>query len=165
MSGEPGATSGPPGPEAEDGALDPTASKTWQTLRGLAARDLPPVSALFEKEPSRLETMCLRPFDDLVADLSKQRVDAATWSALAALAVERRVPEAIQAMCRGERLNVTEDRAALHVALRASAGSAFELDGVDVANVARAERARVGAFVEAVRTGSFAPAMAAASHM
>ena len=40
MSGEPGATSGPPGPEAEDGALDPTASKTWQTLRGLAARDL-----------------------------------------------------------------------------------------------------------------------------
>src|SRR5690242_19514632 len=65
-------------------------------------------------------------------DYAKHRIDAETLRLLVALADARGLRERVNAMFRGEHVNVTEDRAALHVALRMPAGTSLVVDGVDV---------------------------------
>ncbi|HEY9400952.1 MAG TPA: glucose-6-phosphate isomerase, partial [Luteimonas sp.] len=89
----------------------------------------------------------------LYLDYSKQRVDDETLQLLFALARACGVPARIEAMFRGEHVNVTEDRPALHVALRAPAGERLEVDGVDVIAQVHAVLDRMAAFSSKVRDG------------
>jgi len=91
--------------------------------------------------------------DDLLFDYSKQRIDAATFPLLLQLAGAAGVEAKRDAMFRGERINLTEGRAALHSALRNFSGRPVLLDGVDVMPEVEAERAKMLEFAADVREG------------
>jgi glucose-6-phosphate isomerase len=90
---------------------------------------------------------------DLYLDWSKNRVTDETVRLLVALAERAGLRRRIDAMFAGERINVTEDRPVLHVALRAPAGSPILVDGHDVVPDVHAVLARMRAFAEEVRDG------------
>ncbi|MEZ5289927.1 MAG: glucose-6-phosphate isomerase [Vicinamibacterales bacterium] len=107
---------------------------------------------LFAEDPGRFGRLSLR-FDDLLVDFSKQRVTAETMALLAELARETGVDALRDRMFAGDRINTTEGRAVLHVALRAAATRDIRVDGHDVMPDVTAARARVAAFAEEVRLG------------
>src|SRR5690606_4884816 len=86
---------------------------------------------------------------------SRQRIDDDTLQLLFELARARDVRGHIAAMFRGERVNVTENRPALHVALRAPRGMRIEVDGRDVVPDVHAVLDRMAAFSDAVRAGAW----------
>jgi glucose-6-phosphate isomerase len=90
---------------------------------------------------------------ELYLDWSKNRVTDETVRLLVALAERAGLRARIDAMFAGERINVTEDRPVLHVALRAPAGSSILVDGHDVVPDVHAVLARMRAFAEEVRAG------------
>ena len=91
----------------------------------------------------------------LYLDYSKNRVTDETLVLLLRLAAESGLRERIAAMFAGEKINVTEDRAVMHVALRAPAGERLLVDGADVVPEVQAVLARMAAFCDAVRGGSW----------
>ncbi len=88
-------------------------------------------------------------------DYSKQRVTDETLRLLVALAEECGVPGRIEAMFRGERINVTENRPALHVALRAPRTASIVVDGEDVVPKVHDVLDRMASFSERVRSGEW----------
>src|SRR5690606_20308466 len=105
---------------------------------------------LFAADPQRGERMVAQ-VGDLVVDYAKQRVTDETLRLLAALAERAGLRERIDAMFAGERINTTEDRAVLHVALRAPADATITTDGQDVVPQVHEVLARMRAFAEQVR--------------
>ncbi|MGB2135567.1 MAG: glucose-6-phosphate isomerase, partial [Flavobacteriales bacterium] len=103
----------------------------------------------FAADSARLESLT-EELPGLYLDLSKQRWDSEVKDALIALAKEADVTGAIRDLFGGVRLNTTEDRAVLHMALRADAGDRFEVDGNDVLDGVIAVRSRMLEFVDAV---------------
>lgn len=91
----------------------------------------------------------------LFLDYSKNRIDARTLELLIGLANERGVAAQRDAMFRGERINLTENRAVLHTALRAPRDTPLMLDGHDVNADVHAVLDRMRAFTDAVRAGSW----------
>jgi glucose-6-phosphate isomerase len=88
-------------------------------------------------------------------DYSKNRVTDETIRLLLQLAKERGVAERRDAMFRGEKINVTEKRAVLHVALRAPKGTQIKVDGVDVVPEVHAVLDKMAAFSNRVRSGEW----------
>ena len=88
-------------------------------------------------------------------DYSKQRVTDETLRLLVALAEDCGVPERIEAMFRGERINTSEDRAVLHVALRAPRNASILVDGEDVVPAVHEVLDRMAAFADQVRGGDW----------
>ncbi|MEN3316247.1 MAG: glucose-6-phosphate isomerase [Acidimicrobiaceae bacterium] len=91
--------------------------------------------------------------DGLYLDYSKNRLTAETIDLLVALAEKAGLRDRIEAMFAGDKINVTEDRAVLHVALRAPAGTSIDVDGVDVVPEVHAVLDKMGTFAERVRSG------------
>jgi glucose-6-phosphate isomerase len=91
----------------------------------------------------------------LYLDYSKNRVTDKTLKLLLALAEECQLSDRIAAMFDGERINTTEDRAVLHVALRAPRGQRIVLDGVDVVPGVHEVLDRMAAFADQVRDGTW----------
>ncbi len=89
----------------------------------------------------------------LYLDYSKNRITPDTLPLLAALAEESGMPARRDAMFAGERINVSEDRSVLHVALRMPANRSLVVDGVDVVKEVHAVLTRMAAFSEEVRSG------------
>jgi glucose-6-phosphate isomerase len=119
-----------------------------ETLAGLHLRDL------FAADPTRGETLTVDAAD-LHLDYSKNRLTAETVRLLVAVAERAGLRERIEAMWAGEHINVTEDRAVLHVALRAPAGTSITTGGHDVVPDVHAVLDRMAAFAEAVRAGAW----------
>jgi glucose-6-phosphate isomerase len=88
-------------------------------------------------------------------DYSKNRVNDETMTLLAHLAEQSGLRARIDAMFAGEQLNVTENRAVLHVALRAAKGEHILVDGIDVVPAVREVLARMGEFADKVRRGQW----------
>ena len=86
---------------------------------------------LFNNDPSRFDQFSLK-WNDFLVDYSKNLITEESIQLLLALANEKGVPGAIEAMFSGEKINFTEDRAVLHTALRNRSGSAVLVDGEDV---------------------------------
>jgi glucose-6-phosphate isomerase len=107
---------------------------------------------LFAADPGRGETMTCEA-GDLYLDWSKQRVTGETIGLLVALAERAGLRRRIDAMFGGERINVTENRAVLHVALRAPEGSSIEVDGQNVVPGVHEVLGRMRAFADEVRSG------------
>jgi glucose-6-phosphate isomerase len=107
---------------------------------------------IFASDPTRGERLTAEAAG-LYLDYSKHRVTAETLRLLLRLAVDCDLAGRIGAMFKGERINVTEKRAALHVALRAPAGERILVDGVDVVSEVHAVLGRMAAFAEDVRAG------------
>jgi glucose-6-phosphate isomerase len=109
---------------------------------------------LFRDDPGRAERMTLE-VGDLFADWSKNLVTDETMHGLVRLAEAAGMRERIGAMLRGEVVNVTEGRAALHVALRAPADETIRVDGRDVVPEVHEVLGRMSAFADAVRSGTW----------
>src|ERR1700739_2559760 len=109
-----------------------TERKAWKALqthfdavRGLHLRNL------FAADPKRGERLTVEAVG-LFLDYSKNRITDETVTLLVRLAEECGLRDRIAAMFRGEKINVTENRAVLHAALRAPRGTSIVLDGQDV---------------------------------
>ena len=120
----------------------------YAEIRDLQLRDL------FESDPGRGERMTLEA-GGLYLDYSKHRVTSDTLQLLRELAAERGFEERTQAMFRGEAVNVSEGRSALHVALRMPSSRSLIVGGVDVVKEVHEELDRLTAFTEAVRSGEW----------
>jgi len=131
------------------------ASRAWQALRahheGLADLDL---RRLFAADPGRAERFSLEA-EGIHFDYSKNLIDADTVRLLVDLARAAGLRERIDAMFRGERINVTEDRAVLHVALRAPRGASIAVGGRNVVRDVHAVLDRMAGFAERVRSGAW----------
>jgi glucose-6-phosphate isomerase len=106
----------------------------------------------FAADPARFATMHVV-LDDLLFDYSKQRVTLATLARLESLAKAADVEGKREAMFRGDLINSTERRAALHTALRNFSGAPVMVEGRDVMPEISAERVKVAAFASDVREG------------
>ena len=129
--------------------------KAWQALErhhseiaGLHLRDL------FADDPGRGERMAAEAAG-IYLDYSKNRVTGETMRLLVALAEESELVDRRDAMFRGEHINVSEDRAVLHVALRMPRDASLVADGVDVAGQVHEVLDRMGRFCERVRSGEW----------
>jgi glucose-6-phosphate isomerase len=134
---------------------DLTARPQWQALKKhfaqIGGRHL---REMFASDAQRGER-CTLEAAGLYLDYSKQRVTADTLVLLQELAEACGVPQRIEAMFRGERINTTENRAVLHVALRAPQGEQILVDGRDVVADVHAVLERMSAFAEQVRSGQW----------
>ncbi|MCC6468938.1 MAG: glucose-6-phosphate isomerase [Alphaproteobacteria bacterium] len=110
--------------------------------------------ALFAADPQRASRFTLR-LDDLLLDYSKNRVTARTMELLGALARAADVKGGIARMFAGERINTTENRAVLHVALRNRSNAPILVDGQDVMPAVNAVLAQMRRFSDAVRGGGW----------
>ncbi len=109
---------------------------------------------LFAKDPQRGERMTCEAAG-LFLDYSKNRITDQTIKLLVELATESALHERIDAMFSGEKINVTEDRAVLHVALRAPRDAAITVDGRNVVPEVHAVLDRMTDFTERVRGGAW----------
>ena len=109
---------------------------------------------LFADDPRRGETMTLEA-GDVFLDYSKNRLTAETMGLLVALARRAGVEQLRDAMFAGEKINITEQRAVLHIALRAPAGERIVVDGVDVVPQVHAVLHRMANFSNRIRSGEW----------
>jgi glucose-6-phosphate isomerase len=109
---------------------------------------------LFAKDPKRGERLVAEGAG-LYLDYSKNRITDETIRLLVALAGESGLTERIGAMFRGERINVSENRSVLHVALRMPRGSSLIVDGEDVIAQVHEVLDRMAAFSDSVRSGDW----------
>ena len=109
---------------------------------------------LFAADPKRFEDFSLRA-GELFLDYSKQRVNRQTMQLLLQLAREADIEGWREKMFSGEKINFTEDRAVLHIALRNRSNSPIVLDGEDVMPLVNGVLARMKAFSNAVRSGEW----------
>ncbi|HXY57250.1 MAG TPA: glucose-6-phosphate isomerase [Methylocystis sp.] len=107
---------------------------------------------LLARDAKRFETFSVT-LDDLLFDYSKHKVTQETLDLLVTLAKARRLEERRTALFASEAVNLTEGRAAMHMALRDLSGGPIIIQGVDMRAEIEAERAKVLAFAEAVRSG------------
>jgi glucose-6-phosphate isomerase len=123
-------------------------SNHWKTLESQHLRDL------FADDPARANnfsvTVC-----DLFLDYSKNRITAETMELLVDLAEACDLRQKIEAMFTGEKINVTEDRAVLHTALRAPRTASVIVDGEDVIPAVHEVLDRMSAFSSKVRSGEW----------
>jgi glucose-6-phosphate isomerase len=127
----------------------------WKALEKhcLATSDLH-MRDLFLHDPKRFETFSLS-VDDILLDYSKNRITKETMPLLLDLARARDVEGWRERMFGGEKINVSENRAALHVALRNRANTPILVDGEDVMPAVNDVLARMGAFADAVHSGQW----------
>lgn len=135
--------------------MDISTTSEWSTVSALAESfaDLD-LRRLLAEDPGRVERFTFS-LGDLVVDLSKQRVTDETARALVGLADRAGLHRRVEAMMRGDRINTTEDRAALHTALRTPEGTSVEVDGHDVVGDVHDLRERMAAFSGRVRDGDW----------
>jgi glucose-6-phosphate isomerase len=130
-----------------------THSRAWKALSAhhedLKDRHM---REMFAQDPKRFEKFSLR-CGEVLLDYSKNRITGQTMELLVALAEQAGVPAWIGRMMNGERINVTEDRAVLHIALRNRANRPIVVDGEDVMPRVNAVLAKMRAFANSVRHG------------
>jgi glucose-6-phosphate isomerase len=133
----------------------PTETEAWQALKahyeeikGAHLRQL------FADDPARAEGFSAEGAG-LFLDYSKNRITAKTIRLLLQLARERGVEARREAMFRGDKINLTENRAVLHVALRAPKGTSIQVDGRDVVEEVHAVLDKMADFANRVRGGQW----------
>jgi glucose-6-phosphate isomerase len=132
-----------------------TSTTSYQSLRNHASQAKTwQMRELFAQDPQRFERLSVEAAG-LFLDYSKNRLDGRTLELLAQLARERGVERLRDAMFAGEKINLTENRAVLHTALRAPRNKPFTLDGQDITGDVHAVLDRVKTFSDKVRSGDW----------
>ena len=134
--------------------VDPRSTAAWTTLTKVADGFTPDLRRWFAEDAERASRLT---YDagELHVDLSKNLVDHVILTALVELGREVGLEARRDAMLRGDHINVTEDRAVLHTALRQPADADLEVGGHDVVDDVRDVLRRVYAFAEEVRSGAW----------
>lgn len=109
---------------------------------------------LFAEDPNRFKKFSLR-LGDIVVDYSKNRINGRTLAYLCDLARECQLSDAIEKMFTGDKINATENRAVLHVALRNRSNTPIEVDGKDVMPDVNEVLEKMKGFSEKVRGGEW----------
>jgi glucose-6-phosphate isomerase len=127
----------------------------WKALTAHAAqiRDTH-LRSLFAADPKRGERMTLEALG-LYFDYSKHRITDETLKLFGNLAEESGLRSRIDAMFRGDRINITENRSVLHIALRAPKGASIVVDGKNVVSEVHEVLDRMAAFSNQVRSGAW----------
>ncbi|HUM47125.1 MAG TPA: glucose-6-phosphate isomerase [Chitinophagales bacterium] len=135
--------------------INPTTTPAWQSLIShhteMKTFDL---RSLFREDPKRFERFSVR-FDDLLFDYSKNLITEKTRERLIRLAEECHLQEAIEAMFRGEKINETENRSVLHVALRNFSGDPVLSGNIDVMPEVKRVLEQMRNFCEKVHDGAW----------
>ena len=137
-------------------SIDPTTTSAWSALSAHYKALTPNLREWFAADPARAEKFSFTA-DELHVDLSKNLITSETVELLLKLAEEVKLEQAREAMFSGEHINVTEDRAVLHTALRRPEGytPALTVDGQDVDADVHAVLKKIYAFAERVRNGEW----------
>jgi glucose-6-phosphate isomerase len=126
----------------------------WRALtEHAAALERGSITQLFAADSKRFERFSVEA-EGILLDFSRQLLDARALESLLALAEQTEVPRWIELMFDGHPINNTEDRPALHVALRRAADSPLLAYGEDVMPLVEAERAKMCALADALHAGS-----------
>ena len=134
---------------------NPTQTQAWQQLtQHFSAMRQVQMKDLFAADLQRFAQFSQR-FEDVLVDYSKNIVTADTLNALLQLAEECGLKAAIQAMYSGEKINATEGRSVLHVALRNRSNRPILVDGVDVMPEVNAVLAKMEAFSKRILSGEW----------
>lgn len=137
-------------------SIDPTTTSAWSALSAHHKALTPNLREWFAADPARAEKFSFTA-DELHVDLSKNLITSETVELLLKLAEEVKLEQAREAMFSGKHINVTEDRAVLHTALRRPEGytPALTVDGQDVDADVHAVLKKIYAFAERVRGGEW----------
>lgn len=136
-------------------AINPTETQAWQALKKEFERfQNLRIDGLFADDPERFSRYSLK-YDDILFDYSKNLVDDKVLEQLLALANECDLKDAIQRMFSGDKINGTEQRAVLHVALRNRSNRPIMVDGKDVMPAVNDELAKMESFCEQIHSGSW----------
>src|SRR5687767_12787152 len=109
--------------------VKPDRTKSWKKLKDHHKKMARVhMRELFEKDPERFKKFSIR-FDDILFDYSKNRITEKTLQQLLLLAEECGLQQAISSMFSGQKINETEGRAVLHIALRNFSGKPISADG------------------------------------
>jgi glucose-6-phosphate isomerase len=135
--------------------INPAETTAWKdlekqhiTMKQMQMKDL------FAKDPDRFAKFSLK-FEDILVDYSKNRIDSETVGLLLRLAEETDVKEAIEKMFSGDKINETEGRAVLHVALRNRSNVPIYVDGENVMPEVNAVLRQIEAFSDRVISGEW----------
>lgn len=120
----------------------------YQATHNIQMRDL------FAQDPDRFNHFSLR-FNDILFDFSKNRITSETLKLLLDLAEQAKLHDKIEAMFTGQKINRTEDRAVLHIALRNRSNTPILVDGKDVMPEVNRVLAKMRDFSEKVRSGAW----------
>ena len=135
--------------------INPTQTTAWkaleahaETMKTLHLRDL------FAQDPQRYQAFACC-FEQVLLDFSKNLISRQTLELLLSLARECKLPEAIEMMFSGKKINETEGRAVLHVALRNLSGEPVQLDGQDVMPAVRKVLSQMEDFCKRIHSGTW----------
>ena len=132
-----------------------TQTTAWRDLEGhFAEMTSVEMRTLFSEDPDRFNRFSLR-FEDILFDYSKNRISQETMNLLLSLAESSGLRSKIDAMFDGEKINNTENRAVLHVALRNRSNRPIIVDGVDVMPEVNRVLEQMRVFSDTVRSGEW----------
>ena len=132
----------------------PQELKAWQKLQKNSIYDKRTLKTRFYEDSERFAKYHVN-WDGILFDFSKNQMGSETYSLFQELLEEAGVREAIQQQQSGEKINITEDRAVLHTALRNMGDKAIFVDGKDVMPGVKASWAQLAAFSNEVRSGAW----------
>jgi glucose-6-phosphate isomerase len=135
--------------------ISPTETQAWkqllehqQIMKGISVKDL------FKNNPGRFDAYSLT-LENILFDYSKNLISNETLSLLQQLATECKVKDAVEAMFAGEKINKTEGRSVLHIALRNLSDDPVYSDGQDVMPEVRAVREQMKSFSQKIHSGEW----------
>ncbi len=135
--------------------INPTNTKAWKKLEEYYfSFEGAHLKELFAKDPQRFNKYSLR-FEDILVDFSKNLIDDDVKELLVELATECGLTDAIKGMFAGQKINATENRAVLHVALRNRSNTPVQVDGNDVMPEVNAVLGQMKNFSEEVISGNW----------
>ncbi len=135
--------------------INPSTTESWNNLKAyFETFKSTQIKDLFEEDQERFLKYSLT-FEEILVDFSKNRIDKKVLDLLLKLAAECKLDEAIKSMFSGEKINATEDRAVLHVALRNRSNKPVIVDGKDVMPEVNSVLDQMKAFSESVISGEW----------
>ena len=135
--------------------INPTQTDAWKALQQhYKAIEPQHLRTLFANDPDRFRKFSLT-FESTLVDFSKNRITEETLTLLRQLAADTKVKEAIEAMFSGKKINQTEGRSVLHIALRNRSNTPIEVDGDDVMPEVNEVLDRMKTFSEQIISGNW----------
>jgi glucose-6-phosphate isomerase len=135
--------------------IDPTSTKSWKKLaKHFKQMESVHMRDLFAQDPKRFEKFSLR-FNDILVDYSKNIITDKTKDFLTGLADEIDLKDGITKMFTGDRINETENRSVLHVALRNRKNSPIYVDGEDVMPEVNSVLKKMNSFTNSITSGDW----------
>ena len=135
--------------------INPTSTAAWQALSDhFQSMEGTHMKSLFGGDSDRFKKFSLT-FEDILLDFSKNIITEETMKLLRDLAEECQLPAAINSMFSGDKINETEGRAVLHIALRNLNGGSIEVDGADVMPDVNGVLAKMEAFTTQLHSGAW----------